>query len=271
MLQKNKIIFLMGSFFLTFAFVNNLFSQEGEDYKILQEIVQNEFGKESPAEQGTELGSVLHRFKTSEKKVALMLGACLDQGVDIDTALFQGLQSKQISASLFLDQGWLNKNSAQLKPILAPGKILLENHGLFCRPLSVTGKGIQNHPGTDSVSAAFEEIEKNSRIIESFSGRLPRFFKSGYGFYDDVSLKIVAVLGYAAVEGDLKLRAKDVETDESLNVFLDKLQPGSMIVIPANRPGTTQLWLPKLLDGISKRGYQIAALDDVINAEEENH
>jgi len=271
MLKKNKSLFLIALVIGLLGLSTRAFSEEAEDYKILHEIIQNEFSNPSPAEQGDDLKSVLRRFKTADKKVALMLGACLDQGAEIDKALFDGLQTKQIPASLFLDHGWLNKNSNQLKPLLASGKISLENHGLFCRPLSVVGKGTQGHPGTDGVSAVFEEVEKNAREIEAFSGRLPRFFKAGYGFYDDVSLKIVTVLGYSAVEGDMKLKAKDVESDESLKNFLDKIEPGSMIVIPANRPGTTQLWLPKLLKGISQRGYQIAALDDVINLEEENH
>lgn len=246
------------------------YSEEQEDYRILREIVQNEFQKEVPAEQGTDLGGVVRRFETTDKKVAIVLEACLDTGAELDAVMFKKLEEKKIPVSLFSDQGWLQKNSEKIKAMLVSGNVHLENHGAFCRPLSVTGKGVKNHPGTSGVDEVFEEVEKNARGIEQFTGRLPLFFKSGYGFYDDIALKIVTVLGYAAVEGDLKLRSKDVETDAALREFLNQIRPGSIIVIPANRPGTAGVWMPKMLNEISRQGYAPVALDDVLNIIDEN-
>ena len=177
----------------------------------------------------------------------------------------------QIPVSLFVDQGWLQKNSAKVEKLISSKNVMLENHGLNCRALSVAGKGVKGHPGTAAVDEVFEEVEKNAREIERISGRLPRFYKSGYDFYDDVSLKILTVLGYAAIQGDLKLRSTDVATDDSLKAFLDQVRPGSIILIPANRPSASHAWGGKLFEEILLRGYQIVALDDVVNAEDESH
>lgn len=242
-------------------------AEEQEDYKILREIIQNEFQKDVPIEQGSQLAAPLRRFQTTEKKIALVFGACLDQGADLDEALLKEVVEKKIPVSLFLDQGWLKKNSDKIKSLLISETLTLENHGLFCRPLSVTGKGAKEHPGTANVEEAFEEVEKNAREIEIFSGRLPRFYKSGYGFYDDVALKIVTVLGYGVIEGDLKLKSSDVASDETLKSFVEKIQPGSILVIPANRPHTANVWLPQLLRKIAERGYQIIALDEAVSVE----
>lgn len=270
-MQKNNLFFL---FVLTWMSVISFsilgYAQEEEDYKILQEIVRNEFQKSIPAEQGANLNGIIKRFHASDKKAAIALEACLDTGAEVDEILLSKFVEKGIPISLFVDQGWLQKNSSKIQTFISSGKVLLENHGVFCRPLSVVGKGVKNHPGTTSVDDVFEEVEKNARIIEKFSGRLPRFFKSGYSFYDDVSLKIVSVLGYAAVEGDLKLRAKDVTTEADLKVFMDKIQPGSIISMPANRPDKSEVWLAQLLAGLSQRGIQIASLDEVIGSDQES-
>ena len=265
-MKKNKFAFaLMAIYALSFPAM----AQDQEDYKILREIVQNEFREEAPLESGTQLTGVLRRFPSSDKKVAIVLESCLDTGTEIDLDLLKQLEDKQVPVSLFLDQGWLQKNSEQVRGYVDSGRVALENHGAFCRPLSVTGKGVKNHPGTTSVDDVFEEVEKNAREIEKFSGRLPRFFKSGYGFYDDVSLKIVTVLGYISVEGDLKLMAKDVSTDESLQSFLQKVQAGSIIVMPANRPNQSDIWARKLLEGLHLRGFQVVGLEDVVGTEEQ--
>ena len=258
------------SFFLLSNFPPAI-AQEQEDYRILREIVINEFKNESASSEGVNQSGVLQRFATKERKVAVILGACLDQGADFDNALFKSFQDKQVPVSLFVDQGWLKKNSDKLKNILGTKNFLLESHGLNCRPLSVSGKGVKSHPGTAGVDEVFEEVERNAREIETVSGRLPRFYKSGYDYYDDVALKIVSVLGYVAIQGDLKLRASDVESDASLAKFLEKLQPGSIILIPANRPGSAESWAPKLLSGVSRSGFQVVALDDVVNVDEESH
>ncbi len=266
MLIKNNFIVI--SSWVLIQSSSFAFAQDQEDYKILREIVQNEFREEISLESGTHLAGVLRRFHSSGKKVAIVLEACLDAGAEINGEIFKQLDQKKVPASFFIDQGWLQKNSDQLREYLSSGRIILENHGAFCRPLSISGKGVKNHPGTSSVDDVFEEVEKNAREIEVYSGRLPRFFKSGYGFYDDVSLKIVTVLGYIPIEGDLKLKAKDILTDETLNAFLHKVQAGSIIVIPANRPSPANAWVPKLLDGLSHRGFQIVGLDDVIGTED---
>ncbi len=265
-MQKNNcpIIFCFAAALILFSPV--VLAEDPEDYKILREIVVNEFKKEAPVEQGDNLSGVLRIFKTSEKKVSIILGACFDQGAEVDAGLFKTLYEKQVPVSLFVDQGWLRKNPAEVKQIILSKNVTLENHGLNCRALSVAGKSVKGQSQTAGVDEAFEEIERNAREIEQLSGRLPRFYKAGYDAYDNVALKIVSVLGYIAVQGDLKLRSRDVESEASLKNFLDKVKPGSIILIPANR--AVAVGVSKLLAGLTQNGYQIVSLDDVVNAEE---
>ena len=59
----------------------------------------------------------------------------------------------------------MQKNADQLKPWLAAGQIHIENHGLTCRPLSVTGKGVKNHSGTSGVDDVFEEVRGEAETL----------------------------------------------------------------------------------------------------------
>ncbi len=260
------------SFLLFFIIVlgsSPAFAQQEEDYKILREIILNEFKDQKPSQRGSEHSDVKTRFKAEEKKIVISLAACLDIGADVDMPLLSKLAEQKIPFSVFADQAWLKKNETQLKPFLNNTSIQFENHGSFCRALSVDGQFVGSETKTENLEDVFEEIEDNARAIERFSGRLPRFYRSGQGYYDDVALKIVNVLGYQAVEGDLKLKAKDVESDHSMQLFSNKIQPGSILFIPANRPGTSEEWADKLIKKIQQAGFSVIALDDAIAVEEE--
>jgi len=247
----------------------SLFAQQEEDYKILREIILNEFKDYKPSQRGNEQTDMMTRFKTDEKKVVISLAACLDMGADVDLSLINKLAEQKIPFSVFTDQAWLKKNEVQLKPFLNNTTIQFENHGAFCRALSVDGQVSGDTAKTTSLEEVFEEVEDNARAIERFSGRLPRFYRAGQSHYDDVALKIVSVLGYQVVEGDLKLKAKDVESDESMQIFLKKIQRGSILFIPANRPGTSDQWADKLVEKIKQAGFTIIALDDAVGVDEE--
>lgn len=267
-LRTASFLFL---FFLSVVFwgSSSVFAQQEEDYKILREIIINEFKDHKPTQQGGVHSDVKIRFKSEEKKIVISLAACLDMGADIDMPLLNKLAEQKIPFSIFSDQAWLKKNETHLKTFLGNPLVQFENHGAFCRALSVDGQSVESASKTANLEDVFEEIEDNARAIERFSGRLPRFYRSGQDYYDDVSLKIVNVLGYQAVAGDLKLKSKDVDSDKSMQLFLGKIQPGSILFIPVNRPGTSEQWANTLLQNLRRTGYSVIALDDAIAVEEE--
>lgn len=260
------ILLLTASLFL---FSQTVDAQQEEDYKILREIILNEFKDHKPAQRGGEHADVKLKFSVADKKIALGMAACLDMGAEADLVLMNKLLARKVPFSVFTDKAWLEQNTHQLKPILESGLVHFENHGSFCRALSVDGQVSGDAAKTTSLEEVFEEIEDNARAIERFSGRLPRFYRSGPGYYDDVALKIVNVLGYQVIEGDLKLKAKDVESDETMQLFSKKIQLGSILFIPANRPGTSEKWADKLVDKIKQAGFTIIALDDAVGVDEE--
>ncbi len=264
----SRIVFLL-LFLLICSGSSSVFAQQEEDYKILREIILNEFKDHKPTQRGGEFAEVKLKFSAADKKIAVSMAACLDMGAEADWVLMNKLLARKIPFSIFTDKAWLEQNIDQLKPILESGLVHFENHGSFCRALSVDGQVSGEASKTTSLEEVFEEIEDNARAIERFSGRLPRFYRSGQGYYDDVALKIVNVLGYQVVEGDLKLKAKDVESDETMQLFSKKIQLGSILFIPANRPGTSEKWADKLVDKIKQAGFTIIALDDAVGVDEE--
>lgn len=248
--------------------ISQVSAEDAEDYKILQQIIVREFQKEKASERGNDLPGVLSRFPTKDKKIALILTACSNQGIQMDEVLLQKLAERKIPAAVFVDQGWLSENGEKLKPYLKSGAVTVENHGLFCRSLSVESQVDKKDGVTGDVDQVYEEVERNARLIEGLTGRLPRFFKSAGDYYDDVSLKIVSVLGYVAVRGDLNLKSQHVENKETMQDFLKSIRPGANLSFPVNRPGKSEGWAPQLLDEIVRLGYGFVLLDDVIGFEE---
>jgi len=243
---------------------------EDEDYKILREIIVNEFRDHKAEKKGGDHGEVIKTFPATDKRMAIGVVACLDMGAEIDLPLLEKLAARKIPFSIFTDQAWLKQHELKLKPFVENNLTQFENHGSFCRALSVDGKITGNFAKTSTLEEVFEEVEDNARAIERFSGRLPRFYRSGQSYYDDVALKIVNVLGYQAVEGDLKLKAKDVESPQAISLFFKNVRPGSIIFMPANRPGASEKWVDLFVSGISKAGYSAVSLDDVIGNEAED-
>jgi len=265
---KLALAFYFILFFGLFSGTSSL--AEEEDYKILREIIVNEFRDHQPEKRGGDHVEIIKKFSTADKRVAIGVVACLDMGAEIDLPLLDKLVARRIPFSVFTDQAWLKQHELKLKPFLENNLTQFENHGSFCRALSVEEKVAENFAKTATLEEVFEEVEDNARAIERFSGRLPRFYTSGQGYYDDVALKIVNVLGYQAIEGELKLKSKDVENPEAINLFFKNLRPGSIIFMPANRPGASEKWADWFVSGISKAGYSAVSLDDVIGNEAED-
>lgn len=269
--EKAQGLFFAGFFIFCFGFGSEAFAWvQEEDYKILREIIVNEFRDHEAEKRGGDQSDVIKKFSTTEKRVAIGLAACLDMGAEIDLPLLDKLVARKIPFSIFTDQAWLKQNELKLKPFLDKNLTQFENHGSFCRALSVDGQVAGSFAKTTSLEEVFEEVEDNARSIESFSGRLPRFYRSGQSYYDDVALKVVNVLGYQAIEGDLRLRAKDVESPEAISLFFKNARPGSIIFMPANRPSASEKWADLFISGISKAGYSVVSLDDVIGNESED-
>jgi len=172
---------------------------EPEDYQLLREIISTEFSGQIPHEWGESVSGVKTRLKTKDKVVALGVDTCdlMDKGQD--AKLIKFLAAENIPATLFVCGEWADKNDAFLKKLAANPLFEIANQGASHKACSVSGKTVNGVSGTSNVKELFEEIEQNARKIETATGTLPQYYHAGFGYYDEVAVRIVRALGYEAL------------------------------------------------------------------------
>lgn len=233
---------------------------EADDYAILKEIIVLEFAKESPHEWGTAVSGVKTRMQTDEKVVALTLDASGRDELGANSEILILLQKENIPVTLFVSGEWIDKNPVIAKTLAQNPQFEIANLGLQAKSCSVTGKSPTGEQATQSVEEVFTEIEKNARKIESLTGMLPRFFRSGVMFYDDVAVRIARALGYEVV-GSTVSAEKSIE--RGIIDLMLTTSAGSILVIPLD--GVQTNFAEGLRQAISKlriKGFQFVKLGD---------
>ncbi|MFA5168108.1 MAG: polysaccharide deacetylase family protein [Candidatus Omnitrophota bacterium] len=172
---------------------------EPEDYQLLREIISAEFSGQTPHEWGESVSGVKTRLKTEDKVVALGMDTCDLMGKGQDAKLIKSLAAENIPATLFICGEWVDKNDAFLKKLAANPLFEIANQGISHKACSVSGKTVNGVPGTNNVKELFSEIEQNARKIEVVTGILPQYYHAGFGYYDEVAVRVVRALGYEAL------------------------------------------------------------------------
>ena len=206
--------------------------------------IMRRFGNEIPREFGMHLDSVIDRItideNLSQKTIALTFDLCGGNRTGIDEKLIKFLVQNEISATFFLSSSWTDVRSADalVQEMIRTPFFEIANHGTRHVPLSVNGRYAYKTKGTGSVEEVFDEVELNAQKIKTLTGKTPVFFRSGTAHYDDVSVKIVAAMGY-------KIAGFSINGDEGATASAKKVKRnilaakgGEIVLCHANRPGS---------------------------------
>lgn len=177
------------------------------------------------------------RMKTEEKVIALTLDACGgENGSGYDDELIGFLNQHNIKANLFVNARWIEAQPTIFMELANNSLFTIENHGTEHRPLSTIPRSAWGIESTSSKEGIVEEIIGNQKIILEHTGKLPKHFRSGTAFYDDVSVKIAQDLGLEVVNFDILGDAGATFTADQVKDSMLQATSGSIVILHMNHP-----------------------------------
>lgn len=204
------------------------------------------------------------RMKTDEKVIALTLDACGgENGSGYDDELIRFLDQHNIKANLFVNARWIAAQPTIFMELAYNSLFTIENHGTEHRPLSTIPRSAWGIESTASKEEIVEEIIGNQKMILEHTGKLPKHFRSGTAFYDDVSVKIAQDLGLEVVNFDILGDAGATFTADQVKDSMLQATPGSIVILHMNHPesGTAEGVRMAVLNLLEK-GFSFVHLQD---------
>lgn len=218
-----------------------------------------------PQQWGEKVTGVAYRLDTNEKVLALTFDACGGSACanGYDTKLIDYLIQKKIPATLFVSGRWIDANPDLFLKLAANDLFEIGNHGLNHLPSCVNGKSAYGIKGTGSAAEVVQEIEANARKIESLTGSLPCYYRSGTNFYDEAAVNITRDLGYQAVGYNVLGDAGATYSREQVKNALLGARAGSIVIFHFNHPeGETAEGVMEAIPGLEKNGVRFVKLSD---------
>lgn len=235
-----------------------------------KEDLIEKYQTEVPKEWGEHVSGVKTRLHTNEKVMALTFDAC---GADVenstsfgyDSKLIDFLRKEHIPATLFVNQRWVKHNLEIFKELAKDPLFEIENHGTRHLPLSVLkGKEAYGIKATESIGDVIDEIETNRQEIKHVTGHLPKFFRSGTAYYDEVAVKIandlgVEIAGYCVL-GDA---GATYTAEQAYQAYMSGAEPGAIIISHMNHPEKdSSKGITRAIAELKKKGYTFVKLED---------
>ena len=174
---------------------------------------------------------------TDTPRMALTLDACGGPGGDgYDADLIALLEERRIAATLFMTARWIDKHPDEAASLASKELFEIENHGTRHRPCSVSGRPAFGIPGTASVEAAREEIWNGRLAIQSLTGRTPRFYRPGTGFFDAPCVGVVEQLGARAIGFTVSGDGGAGYSRAQVRRALVRAPDGAIVLLHMNKP-----------------------------------
>jgi len=233
-----------------------------ESYETLRERIGVEFAGRAPQAWGETVAGVRTRLNTRSKVLALTLDACgSSKGMGFDAALIGYLEKERIPTTLFINARWIDANPKLFAELAANPLFEIANHGFAHRPASVSGRSVYGIAGTGDVKELVDEIERSARKISSLTGILPRYYRSGTAYYDEVAVEVAHRLGHEVIGFSILGDAGATYRKEQVKAALLKAVPGDIVILHMNHPeGETAAGVMAAIPELKRRGFRFVKL-----------
>lgn len=244
---------------------NALKSLYTPDYLILKQWLITQFRGIKPGKFGEFIQGV-KKEETGDKKVlVLTFDACGGKHSGYNARLIEYLRREKIPATLFVTGLWIDKNPEIFKDLAKDPLFEIENHGLMHRTCSIDGRTAYGIRATRDIGDVVDEMELNSRKIESIAGRRPLFFRSATAFTDEASVEVARRLGMEVVSYDiLSGDAMRSSVKKMTANIVDGARHGAVVIMHFNHPEWKEVEvLQAAVPALRQNGYTFARLADI--------
>ena len=197
----------------------------------------------------------IYCVETEEKKVALSFDAAWG---NTDTQkILDILKEHNIHVTFFMTGGWVESYPEDVKKIHEAGHDLgnhSENH--------------KNMSQLDKTECEDELMQVHTKVKE-LTGVDMELFRPPYGDYDDEVINNASNCGYYTIQWDVdSLDWKDYGVDSIIKTICEhkNLQNGSIILMHNGAKYTAEA-LPKVIEGLKEKGYEIVPISELIYRE----
>lgn len=204
----------------------------------------------SNAVNGLELP--IYSVQTTQKKVALSFDCAF--GNSDTQKILDILREKNVHATFFVTGSWVKSYPDSVKSILSAG------HDL--------GSYGENYVSMKSLSVPQKkaELENLHRRVKNLTEYEMNLFRLPYGDYDNETIRMIKGYGYFPIQWTVNsMDWKDYGPDDIVKRVLDsdRLKNGA-IILCHNGARCTPDALPKMIDGLSQKGYQVVPVSELV-------
>ena len=197
----------------------------------------------------------IYSVETDEKKVALSFDAAW--GNEDTQQILDILKEHNIHVTFFMTGGWVGNFPEDVKKIKEAG------HDL--------GNHSENHKNMSQLpdSECQQELLKVHEKVKEITGVEMDLFRPPYGDYDNEVIKNATSCGYYTIQWDVdSLDWKDYGVDNIIKTVTEhkNLKNGSIILMHNGAKYTAEA-LPKVIEGLKAKGYEIVPISELIYKE----
>lgn len=189
---------------------------------------------------------------TNKKQVAISFDAAW--GNEDTKTILDILKKYDVHATFFMTGGWVEAYPDDVKAIYKAG------HDL--------GNHSENHKNMSQLSndEIKDELNKVTDKVKKLTGCKMQLFRPPYGDYDNHVITNARDCGYYAIQWDVdSLDWKNYGADSIINTVLNhkSLANGSIILMHNGAKYTAEA-LPKVIEGLKSKGYEIVPISQLI-------
>lgn len=187
---------------------------------------------------------------TEKKQVALSFDAAW--GNEQTDDLLNILDKYKVKSTFFLVGSWVEKYPDSVKEIAKRG------HDV--------GNHSNTHPHMSQMSTAemTGEIQSCNEKIKALTGNTTTLFRAPYGDYNNDVVKSVNGCNMYCVQWDVdSLDWKDPTPEQITQNICSKIKNGSIILMHNGAKNTPEA-LPKVIEGIKEKGYEIVPISQIL-------
>ncbi len=197
----------------------------------------------------------IYSVNTEEKICAVSFDAAW--GAEDTDLLIEILAEHNVKATFFVVGEWVDKYPDEVKK------------------LSEAGHDIMNHSDTHPYMTKIDnitfinEIDNCSKKIEKITNKKVTLFRAPYGDYNSAVIKRLNSMNYYTIQWDVdSLDWKDYGVDSIIKTVTEhkNLQNGSIILMHNGAKYTAEA-LPKVIDVLKEKGYEIVPISELIYKE----